>query len=48
MGEIAGGKGGTRWRGAKGENWDNCNSIINKIYYKRFSVEEQEHEREGN
>ena len=26
------GMGGTRWSGAKGENWDNCNSIINKIY----------------
>ena len=25
--ETAGWKGGTRWRGAKGENWDNCNSI---------------------
>ena len=24
-----------RWRGAKGENWDNCNSIINKIYFKK-------------
>ena len=27
---------GTKWRGAKGENWDNYNSIINKIYYKRI------------
>ena len=27
-----GGRGGTGWRGIKGENWDHCNSIINKIY----------------
>ena len=33
-GGIAGRKMGTRWRGAEGENWDNCNSIINKIYLK--------------
>ena len=26
---------GTGWRGAKGENWDNYNSIINKIYVKK-------------
>ena len=32
VGGITGGKGVTGWRGAKGENWDNCNSIINKIY----------------
>ena len=32
---IAGGKGDIGWRGAKGENWDNCNSIINKIYLKK-------------
>ena len=24
---------GTGWRGARGKNWDNCNSIINKIYF---------------
>ena len=29
------GRGGTRWREAKEENWDNCNSIINKIYLKK-------------
>ena len=29
---IAGRKQGTGWRGKKGKNWDNCNSIINKIY----------------
>ena len=22
-------------RGGKGENWDNCNSLINKIYFKK-------------
>ena len=32
---IAGGKGGTEQSGAKGKNWDNCNSIINKIYLKK-------------
>ena len=29
---IAGENGGTRWRGAKEENWEYCNSVINKIY----------------
>ena len=33
-GGTAGGKRGTRQRGQKGQNWDNCNSIINKIYLK--------------
>ena len=29
----AGGSGIAGWRGIKGKNkWDNCNSIINKIY----------------
>ena len=28
----AGGKGCAGWRGIKGGKWDNCNSIINKIY----------------
>ena len=23
------------WRGAKGEKWDNCNSINNKIFFKK-------------
>ena len=32
-GGIARGNRGTAWRGAKGENWGNCNSIINKIYF---------------
>ena len=36
-GEIAGGKGVTRQRGAKGENWDNCNGIINKMYFLKRS-----------
>ena len=26
------GEGGAEWRGTKGENWDKCNSKINKIY----------------
>ena len=34
-GVIAEGKGRTRWRGQKGKNWDNCNSIITKKYYKK-------------
>ena len=29
---VAGGDGGYQERGAKGESWNNCNSIINKIY----------------
>ena len=30
----AGGRGGTGRRGIKGrKKWDNCNSIINKIYF---------------
>ena len=29
-----GGKGCAGWRGIKGGKWDNCNSIINKIYLK--------------
>ena len=32
---IVGGKGDTGQRGAKGENWNNCNDIINKIYLKK-------------
>ena len=35
-GENVGGNRGTRLRGAKGKNWENCNSIINKIYFKKF------------
>ena len=34
-GGIDRGNQGTRWKGAKGENWDNCNSIINKTYLKK-------------
>ena len=33
MGNV-GGRGCAGWRGVKGEEWDNCNSIINKIYTK--------------
>ena len=30
--QIAGGKRATGQKWAKDKNWDNCNSIINKIY----------------
>ena len=30
----AGGRGSAGWRRIKGGEWDNCNSIINKIYLK--------------
>ena len=31
-----GGKVGAKWRGTKGrKEWDNCNSIINKIYFEK-------------
>ena len=32
-GLIAGGNWGTKWRRAKEEDWDNCESIVNKIYF---------------
>ena len=36
LGGNAGGRGDARWRGIKGrKKWDNCNSIINKIYLKK-------------
>ena len=32
-----GGKGGIEQRGIKGrKEWDNCNSIVNKIYFKKL------------
>ena len=31
----AGGRGSAGQRGIKGGKWNNCNSIINKIYLKR-------------
>ena len=34
---TAGGNGHTRWIGQRGKNWDNCNSIINKIYLKKLT-----------
>ena len=35
----AGGKVGARQRGIKGrKKWDNCNSIINKIYLKIYRI----------
>ena len=30
-----GGRGCAGWSGVKGGKWDNCNSIINKIYFKK-------------
>ena len=33
---TAGGRGCTRWKGIKGrKKWDNYNSTINKIYFKK-------------
>ena len=32
------GRGCAGWRGVKGGKWDNCNSIINKIYFKKEIV----------
>ena len=32
-GRNAGGRVCVRWRGIKGGKWDNCSSIINKIYF---------------
>ena len=29
------GMGVPRWRGAKGKKWNNCNRIINKIYFQK-------------
>ena len=29
------GVGAAGWRRTKGGNWDNCNSIINKTYFKK-------------
>ena len=34
----AGGRWGAGPRGLKGGKWDNCNSIINKIYLKKINV----------
>ena len=31
-GENVGGREGAGQRGIEGEKWDNCNSMINKIY----------------
>ena len=27
--------GGVGWRGQRGKNWDGCNSLINKIKFKK-------------
>ena len=41
--ENAGGMGGTRKRRNKGEKkWDNCNSMINKIYFKKQKIGKQQ------
>ena len=34
QGGNVGGRGCAGWSGVKGRKWDNCNSIINKIYFK--------------
>ena len=39
-GGNVGGRGCAGWSGVKGEKWDNCNSIINKIYLKKNSIKE--------
>ena len=36
-GNVAG-RGCAGWRGIKGEKWDNCNSIINKIILKIIKI----------
>ena len=38
----AGGRRGTGSRGIKGGKWDNCNSIINKIYFKNKILKKQQ------
>ena len=38
MGAIARGKGVLSGGGQRGENWDNGDSIINKIYFKNFKA----------
>ena len=35
--ENAGGRGCAWWTGLKGGKWDNCTSIINKIYLRKNS-----------
>ena len=37
-GGNVGGRGWAGWSGVKGGKWDNCNSIINKYFFKRFTV----------
>ena len=42
-GGNVGGKGYAGWKGIKGGKWDNCNSIINKIYFfKRIQSKQKE------
>ena len=33
------------WRGSKGENWDNCNSINNKIFKLNKNIKKIMHEK---
>ena len=33
---------GAGQRGDRGENWENCNSINNKIYFKKFFFQNKE------
>ena len=40
-GGIAGGWGYAGQRGIKGGKWDNCNSIINKIYLKNKKIKKE-------
>ena len=41
MGGNADGRGVAGQRGIKGEKWDNCNSIINKIYLKKENFNQE-------
>ena len=38
-GENVGGREGAGQRGIEGEKWDNCNSMICKIYFKNKNME---------
>ena len=40
-GENVGGRGCPGQRGIKGGKWDNCNSIINKIYLKNKKIKKE-------
>ena len=36
--QNVGGKGCAGLRGIKGGKWDNCNSIVNKMYFKKIRI----------